>query len=70
LSLAQMHGQQKGNRVTLRISQEELANFLGVSRQVVNQYLQGWKGRGWVDIGRGSVTVLDQAALKGATQKS
>ena len=56
--------------MTLRISQEELANFLGVSRQVVNQYLQGWKARGWVDIGRGSVTVLDQAALKGATQKS
>lgn len=70
LSLGQMHGQQKGNGVTLRISQEELANFLGVSRQVVNQYLQGWKGKGWVDIGRGSVTVLDQAALKGATQKN
>jgi CRP/FNR family transcriptional regulator, cyclic AMP receptor protein len=70
LSLGQMHGQPKGKGVMLRISQEELANFLGVSRQVVNQYLQGWKGRGWVDIGRGSVTVLDQAALKGATQKS
>ena len=70
LSLGQMHGQQKGDGVTLRISQEELANFLGVSRQVVNQYLQGWKGKGWVDIGRGSVTVLDQAALKGATQKN
>jgi CRP/FNR family transcriptional regulator, cyclic AMP receptor protein len=70
LSLGQMHGQQRGNGVTLRISQEELANFLGVSRQVVNQYLQGWKVKGWVDIGRGSVTVLDQAALKGATQKN
>lgn len=69
LSLGELHGQKAGNGVTLRISQEELANFLGISRQVVNQYLQGWKGRGWVDLGRGSVTVLNEAALKKAVQK-
>jgi len=40
-----------------------------VSRQVVNQYLQGWKARGWVDLGRGSVTVRDEAALKGAARE-
>jgi DNA-binding FadR family transcriptional regulator len=54
----------------LRISQEELASFLGVSRQVVNQYLQGWKGRGWINLGRGSVTVLNEDALKSAAQKA
>ena len=69
LSLGELHGQKAGNGVTLRISQEELANFLGISRQVVNQYLQGWKGQGWVDLGRGSVTVLNEAALKNAVQK-
>jgi len=69
LSLVHMHGQQAPNRVTLRISQEELANFLGVSRQVVNQYLQGWKRHGWVDVGRGSVTVLNEAALRNVAQE-
>lgn len=69
LSLGELHGRKDGNAITLSISQEELASFLGLSRQVVNQYLQGWKGRGWVELGRGSVTVLDPAALRGATQK-
>jgi CRP-like cAMP-binding protein len=69
LSLTQLHGERAGNGVTLRISQEELANFLGVSRQVVNQYLQGWKGHGWVDLGRGSVTVCNETALRKAAQQ-
>jgi CRP-like cAMP-binding protein len=70
LSLGELHGQRTGKGITLRISQEELASFLGVSRQVVNQYLQGWKGHGWVDLGRGSVTVRNEAALKSAAQES
>lgn len=69
LSLGQLHGQRTKNGVTLRISQEDLANFLGVSRQVVNQYLQGWKARGWVDLGRGVVTVRDEVAIKNAAQE-
>ena len=38
------------------ISQEDIARFLGISRQVVNQYLQGWKANGWVELGRGKLT--------------
>jgi CRP-like cAMP-binding protein len=69
LSLAHVRDREMTDRVMLRISQEELANFLGVSRQVVNQYLQGWKAQGWVDLGRGSVTVLNEAALKNVVHK-
>jgi CRP-like cAMP-binding protein len=68
LSLGQFHGQRTGHGITLRISQEDLASFLGVSRQVVNQYLQGWKGRGWIDLGRGVVTVRDEEAIRNAAQ--
>jgi CRP-like cAMP-binding protein len=66
LSLGELHGEKTaaGNRV--RISQEELASFLGVSRQAVNEQLQDWKARGWVALGRGSITVQDTAALKAA----
>jgi CRP-like cAMP-binding protein len=69
LSLGELHGEKTaaGNRV--RISQEELASFLGVSRQAVNEQLQDWKARGWVALGRGSVTVQDAAALKAAIDR-
>ena len=69
LSLGRLHGEPSARGVTLRISQEDLASFLGVSRQVVNQYLQGWKGRGWVELGRGTVTVRDEAAIKETAQE-
>ena len=69
LSLCQLHGKRAAAGVKLEISQEDLAGFLGVSRQIVNQYLQDWKGRGWVDLGRGSVTVLDEAAIRNSAQE-
>jgi CRP-like cAMP-binding protein len=69
LSLSRLHGEAAQDGATLRISQEDLASFLGVSRQVVNQYLQGWKGRGWVKLGRGTVTVCDQASIRKAAQQ-
>jgi CRP/FNR family transcriptional regulator, cyclic AMP receptor protein len=64
LSLAKLHGRNSRNGVQLIISQEEMGRFLGLSRQVVNQYLQDWKAKGWVDLGRGKVTVVDEAALQ------
>jgi CRP-like cAMP-binding protein len=68
LSLGEFHGERSGSGFTLRISQEDLASFLGVSRQAVNQQLQAWKARGWIALGRGSVTVLDAQALRTAAQ--
>ncbi len=66
LSLVGLHGEPGGEGRTVRISQEELASFLGVSRQAVNQQLQEWKARGWVGLGRGTVTLLDANAFRDA----
>jgi CRP/FNR family transcriptional regulator, cyclic AMP receptor protein len=63
LSLARLHGRETRNGVELRISQEEVAHFLGLSRQAVNQYLQHWKARGWVGLGRGKIMIVDERAL-------
>ncbi len=68
LSLGELHGERRDDATRLRISQEELAAFLGVTRQVVNQQLQAWKAKGWVALGRGSVTVQDERALRAAAQ--
>lgn len=44
---------------TLAISQEELGLLAGLSRQVANQGLQKLAALGLVEIGHGSVTILD-----------
>jgi CRP-like cAMP-binding protein len=64
LSLAAVHGQSIAGGVRMAISQEELARFIGLSRQIVNQHLQQWKSKGWVTLGRGSITIRDQRALQ------
>jgi len=66
LILGELHGKRGKDGVTLRISQEELASFLGITRQAVNQQLQAWKGQGWVGLARGAIVVRDEAAIRKA----
>lgn len=47
----------------VKISQAELAQFLGISRQVVNGYLRAWEREGRLELGRGSIKIKDLAAL-------
>ncbi|MEP7243602.1 MAG: Crp/Fnr family transcriptional regulator [Gammaproteobacteria bacterium] len=69
LSLATLHGREAPGGTRLSISQEELAQFLSLSRQIVNQHLQTWKAAGWIDLGRGSVTITNAKALQKLTQE-
>jgi CRP-like cAMP-binding protein len=64
LTLGSMHGQNTAKGMRLSISQEEMARFVGLSRQVVNQHLQHWKARQWVDLRRSNITIIDAAALQ------
>jgi CRP-like cAMP-binding protein len=64
LSLGKLHGHKTTNGVELRISQEDVARFLGLTRQVVNQYLQNWKMQGWLTLGRGKIVIVDEHALR------
>jgi CRP/FNR family transcriptional regulator, cyclic AMP receptor protein len=70
LSLADLHGRETVAGIKLVISQEELAQFLGVSRQIVNQHLQTWKSKGWIQLGRGSVTVCSVRSLETLIRES
>jgi CRP-like cAMP-binding protein len=64
LSLASAAGRQpeRGSKITL--SQEELAQFLGLSRQITNQHLQTWRAKNWISLGRGSITLQEPEALE------
>ncbi|MGI9291541.1 MAG: Crp/Fnr family transcriptional regulator, partial [Gammaproteobacteria bacterium] len=64
LSLAAINGEDAVAGTQLKISQSDLANFLSISRQLVNQYLQEWCKSGWVELGRGSITLVDAEALR------
>jgi len=48
---------------TIRLSQEELAQTLGVSREIVSRQLAVWREAGVVEIGRGRIVVRDGKAL-------
>ena len=52
-----------GDENLLSISQEELASFLGVSRQIVNRTLQEWRQAGHIEVLRGRIRVLDTEGL-------
>ncbi|MEJ1994361.1 MAG: Crp/Fnr family transcriptional regulator [Limibacillus sp.] len=52
--------------LVLRISQEELGNMLGVSREAVNKQLNLWARQDILSIRHGKITLHDQAALESA----
>lgn len=64
--LAAQQGVSHARGVEVRVSQQDLAQFLGVSRQSVNEVLQSWRGEGLVGLGRGRIVVLDARRLRGA----
>jgi CRP-like cAMP-binding protein len=50
----------------LRITQQELAYLVGLSRQRVNEALRRLQTRGWIRVEYGGVRVLDRVALQTA----
>lgn len=61
LLLAVPVSQEMGAEV--RISQAELAQFLGVSRQVVNAYLRTWQREGRIELKRGSIRIKNLVGM-------
>ncbi len=65
LQLARQFGQQEGNavRVTHDLTQEELAQLVGASRETVNKALADFGQRGWLRLEGKSVIILDSDRL-------
>jgi CRP-like cAMP-binding protein len=70
LHLASSQGAPTPQGVQIRISQEQLAKFLGLSRQIVNKYLQTWKRKRWIELGRGRLIVGDERALRNVSSRN
>ena len=66
LGLAQRFGSEVpgGLRVTHDLTQEELAQLVGASRETVNKALSDFASRGWVRLEQRAVVILDPARLQ------
>jgi len=58
-----LHGVQ-GPSVELHVSQRELGNMAGGSRESVNKILQNWHRQGLIDLGKASVLIRDIDGLR------
>ncbi len=53
----------------LEISQQELGRLMDSSREAVNKHLQNWRRRGWVELSRNRVTIVDPQALSDLVER-
>lgn len=65
LALAEIYGRRSSGAVVIdaRISQQELADWVGTSRETVNKHLRGWHAEGLIRLDRSVVAILDRARL-------
>lgn len=65
LNLAEGIGEKQGDgiRIGLKLSQTDLGNMLGVTREAVNKQLREWKRDGLVDMHEGQMLILDPEGL-------
>ncbi len=67
LELAEEHGEPTGDgeqvRITVRVTQEEMAQMIGVTRESANRLIASFADRGWIDWGDGRPLLLRPESL-------
>ena len=53
-----------GLRLDIKLSQQQIGNLIGISRESVNKYLVDWSRAGCLAINHGFITITDKAALE------
>jgi CRP-like cAMP-binding protein len=53
-----------GERGEVQLSQAQLADYVGVTRELVSKTLSDWRKEGLVGLSRGKITVLDPEGLE------
>jgi CRP-like cAMP-binding protein len=71
--LAQKHGQQYGTTevcIPIRLSQQELGNMVGATRESVNKLLRQWSEQGIVRKEAGLMTIMNLSTFRDAVEQS
>jgi len=67
LRLADVYGKplaQGGTSIDIRLSQQDLADLVGTTRESVNKQLRHWEEQGYVELKRAHINVLERDALE------
>ena len=60
--LTDKHKLAHGGR-TIAVTQQEISEMVGMTRESINKQLRVWAGRNWVRLEHGAIVVLDEAPL-------
>jgi CRP/FNR family transcriptional regulator, cyclic AMP receptor protein len=53
---------------TIAVTQQEISEMVGMTRESINKQLRAWAARKWVRLEHGAIVVLDAAALRGLAE--
>jgi CRP/FNR family cyclic AMP-dependent transcriptional regulator len=66
LALADDYGEQtaRGVKISLKLSQQEIGNLVGTSRESINKQLRAWEDEGLLTFHKGYITILQPDELE------
>ena len=56
------------NSRTIAVTQQEISEMVGMTRESINKQLRAWAARSWVRLEHGAIVVLDAEALRGLAE--
>lgn len=65
LGLAVGFGQptMNGIKIPIKLSQQDIGNLTGATRESVNRQLREWETQGWIALERGFITIIDKRQI-------
>jgi CRP/FNR family cyclic AMP-dependent transcriptional regulator len=63
IRLSEKHKEEPGGR-TIAITQQEISEMVGMTRESINKQLRAWATRGWVRLEHGAIVVLKDEPLR------
>ena len=66
LRLGQTYGEptDQGTRIGLKLSQQDLGNLMGTTRESINKQIRAWESREMIDFDRGYITIRSPEELE------
>jgi CRP-like cAMP-binding protein len=62
IRLTERHQPSPGRTIT--VTQQEISEMVGMSRESINKQLRAWETRKWVRLEHGAIVVLDAGSLQ------
>jgi CRP/FNR family transcriptional regulator, cyclic AMP receptor protein len=66
IRLSEKHKVAQGGR-TIAVTQQEISEMVGMTRESINKQLRAWAARNWVRLEHGAIVVLDVESLQALT---